>query len=97
MSAHRGGEAYLDLRVTPRAAADRIGPVHDGVLEVRVTRPPNSGEANRAVIGLVAGELGVARSRLSMVAGERGRRKRLRVEGVEQADLALWLAAHRPD
>ncbi len=62
--------ATLDLRVMPRASADRAGPVIDGVLQVRVTRPPADGEANRAVLKLVAAALHVAPSRLVLVAGE---------------------------
>lgn len=89
--------AVLDVRVTPRASFDRVGPLRDGVLEVRVTRPPADGEANQAVIGLVAGALDVPPSRLAMVAGSRGRRKRLRIDGLDEAELARRLAALRPD
>lgn len=89
--------AVLDVRVTPRAFIDRVGPLRDGVLEVRVTRPPADGEANQAVIVLVAGALDVPPSRLAMVAGSRGRRKRLRIDGLDDAELARRLAALRPD
>jgi uncharacterized protein (TIGR00251 family) len=89
--------ATLDLRVTPRASADRVGPLVEGVLEVRVARPPADGEANRAVLKLVAGALGVAPSRLVLVAGERGRRKRVRIDGIEAAELERRLSAIGPD
>lgn len=88
--------ATLDVRVTPRALADRVGPVVDGVLEIRVTRPPADGEANRAVLKLVASALDLAPSRLVLIAGERGRRKRVRIEGIEAAELARRLAAIGP-
>lgn len=88
--------ATLDVRVTPRASADRVGPVVDGVLEIRVTRPPADGEANRAVLKLVAAALDLAPSRLVLIAGERGRRKRVRIEGIEAAELARRLAAIGP-
>jgi uncharacterized protein YggU (UPF0235/DUF167 family) len=44
----------LELVVTPRASSEAIGPFIGGVLRVRVTRPPADGEANRAVLRLVA-------------------------------------------
>lgn len=88
--------ATLDVRVTPRAAADRVGPVAGGVLEVRVTRPPADGEANRAVMRLVAGALDLAPSRVVLIAGERGRHKRVRIEGIDDAELARRLAAIGP-
>lgn len=85
--------AELELAVTPRAATDRVGPVRDGVLAVRVTRPPTDGEANRAVLRLVSRVLGVPASRLTIAAGERARRKRVTVDGIDQAELSRRLAA----
>jgi hypothetical protein len=83
--------ADVELVVVPRASADRVGPDAGGVLRVRVVRPPADGEANRSVLRLVADALGVAPSRLSLVAGARGRRKRLRVDGLDDAQLAQRL------
>lgn len=83
----------IELVVTPRAAADRVGPFRDGVLRVRVTRPPADGEANRAVIRLVARAIGVPASRVILVSGERGRRKRLSLEGIDPSELGRRLAA----
>ncbi len=77
----------LELTVVPRSAADRVGPYEAGILRVRVTRPPADGEANRAVLRLVAGALGVAPGRVTLVAGGRARRKRVRVEGIDEAEL----------
>jgi len=77
----------LELAVVPRSAADRVGPYDAGVLPVRVTRPPADGEANRAVLRLVAWALEVPPSRVTLVAGSRARRKRVRIEGVDDAEL----------
>jgi hypothetical protein len=77
----------LALRVTPRAAADRVGPYADGVLAVRVTRPPADGEANEAVMRLVARALGVPPSSVRLVGGARSRRKRCAVDGLSAAEL----------
>ena len=79
--------ADLDVAVIPRAASDAVGPFVDGTLRVRVTRPPADGEANRAVLRLVARALDIAPSRLELVAGARGRRKRIRVIGLDEAQL----------
>jgi uncharacterized protein (TIGR00251 family) len=85
--------AEVDLVVTPRASADRIGPYDGSTLRVRVIRPPADGEANRAVIRLVAKALGLAPSRLAIVAGAASRRKRLRVDGLDTAELHQRLRA----
>jgi uncharacterized protein len=79
--------ADLQLVVTPRAIADRVGPWRDGVLRVRVTRPPADGEANRSVLRLVARALRVPASRLEIVSGARGRHKRVRVAGLDEEEL----------
>ena len=83
--------ATVELAVVPRALADRVGPWADGVLRVRVTRPAVNGEANRSVLELVASALGLPVSSLSLVAGERGRRKRVRVDGLSDAELGRRL------
>jgi uncharacterized protein len=83
----------LRVAVTPRAAADRVGPYRDGVLHVRVSRPPADGEANRVVLRLVARSLDVPPSSLRIVAGERGRRKRLEVVTLQADELQRRLRA----
>jgi len=55
------------------------GPVHDGRLKIAVTAPPVDGEANAAVIELLAKQLGIARSAVAVIAGETSRRKTVRV------------------
>jgi uncharacterized protein len=84
--------ASLKVHVTPRAAAERVGPVESGVLRVRVTAPPADGAANRAAQRLVAGALGLPPSRLRLVAGERSRHKRFAIDGLSEAHLASRVA-----
>jgi uncharacterized protein len=83
----------LHVAVTTRASQDRVGPYRDGVLAVRVTRPPADGEANRAVLRLVARALDVAPTKLEVVAGQRGRRKRIEVRALDPAELDRRLHA----
>jgi uncharacterized protein (TIGR00251 family) len=79
--------------VTPRAHRDGVGPFRDGVLEVRVTRPPADGEANRAMLRLVAEAIGMPPGRVTLLSGQRSRRKRLRLDGITQAELERWLGS----
>ncbi|HEX5040637.1 MAG TPA: DUF167 domain-containing protein [Candidatus Limnocylindria bacterium] len=85
--------AELEILVTPRASSESVGPVVEGRLRIRVTRPPSGGEANRAALRLVARALDVASGRLELVAGERSRRKLVRVVGMEAAELERRLRA----
>lgn len=68
----------LALRVTPKAASDRIA-VKDGKVRLWVTAPPDKGKANKAVIALVADALGVPKSAVEIVRGDGAREKLLRV------------------
>ena len=67
------------VRVQPRARRNEVVPQPDGSLRVRVTAVPEGGEANRAVVALLAEALGVAPSRIELVRGAASRDKLFRV------------------
>lgn len=69
--------ATLTLRVTPRSAVPGVGPWRDGMLHVRVARPPTGGEATAAALTAIAEALHVPRSAVRLVRGERSRLNRL--------------------
>lgn len=66
--------ARIDVHVTPRASDNRITAC-DGVLRIRVTAAPEGGKANAAAQTLLAGALGVPKSRLVLRRGRAGRDK----------------------
>ncbi|HTL32467.1 MAG TPA: DUF167 domain-containing protein [Kofleriaceae bacterium] len=82
-----GGAVTFDVLVQPRASRAKVGPLHDGRLKVAVTSPPVDGEANAAVVELIAKTLGVAKSAVRVVAGTSSRRKTLEVAGVSRASV----------
>lgn len=76
----------LNVRVTPKSSAEAINGLYEATdgaisLKVRVTQPPDTGKANKAVIALLAKRLGFAKSALSIVAGDTSRNKQIRIEG----------------
>jgi len=76
----------IRVRLTPRAAADRLGGVRaeaDGgvALKAAVTAPPEDGRANAALVALLAKAWRVPKSTIRVVAGAADRRKILLVEG----------------
>ena len=82
-----GDAITFDVLVQPRASRAKFGPVHDDRIKLAVTSPPVDGEANAAVIELVAAALGVPRRDVEVIAGMTSRRKTLRVRGVSRATL----------
>ena len=85
------GSVTFDVHVQPRASRAKLGPVHDGRLKVAVTSPPVDGEANAAVIELIAKSLGVAKSAVEVIAGATSRRKTVKVFGVDRAAIEALL------
>lgn len=81
------GGVTFDILVQPRASRAKLGPVHDGRLKIAVTSPPVDGEANAAVIELLAKSLGVARGAVEVIAGASSRRKTVRVAGVTKQSI----------
>ena len=79
------------VRVQPRAGRDAILGWRGDVLRVSVSAPPVDGEANRATGLLLARALGVPASAVSIVRGDRGRDKLVRVAGLSAADVATKL------
>ena len=86
----------LPVRLTPGAAADRIDGWDldtDGrpVLRVRVRARPVEGEANAALIKLLARTLRVPKSAVALDRGGQSRLKMIRVDGLSDEDLRARL------
>jgi uncharacterized protein YggU (UPF0235/DUF167 family) len=87
----------LRVRVTPRGGRDAIEGVErlsDGraVLKVRVREVPEAGAANAAVAKILAGELDVRASAVSLTAGAQARVKTFRIAGGEETLLPALAA-----
>jgi uncharacterized protein YggU (UPF0235/DUF167 family) len=90
--------ARLAVRLTPGASADRIDGWDvdaDGrpVLKVRVRARPVEGEANEALIRLLAKALGTPRSAVSLARGGQSRLKMIEVAGLDDAELRVRITA----
>ncbi|MGA9080890.1 MAG: DUF167 family protein [Pseudolabrys sp.] len=76
----------LTIRLTPKGGRDAIDGIEvmsDGraVLKVRVRAAPSEGEANAALIRLIAKTMGVPPRNVVLAAGATGRLKRLMISG----------------
>jgi uncharacterized protein (TIGR00251 family) len=84
------GGLVLAVRLTPKAGCDAIEGIarlSDGrsVLKVRVRAAPREGEANAALIKLMAKTLGIAARHIRLTTGEASRVKRLLITGPADA------------
>jgi uncharacterized protein len=76
----------LVVRLTPKGGRDAIDGIEEladgrAVLKARVRAAPSEGEANAALVKLVARALGVAPRGVAVVAGATARIKRLKIGG----------------
>ncbi len=85
------GGVILELLVQPRASRTRAVGEHDGRLKLQLAAPPVDGEANQALIEFLARALGVRKADVTIAHGEAGRRKTVRVVGVNAAQAVAAL------
>ncbi|MCO5316978.1 MAG: DUF167 domain-containing protein [Microthrixaceae bacterium] len=69
----------LRIRVQPSAGRSKVVGEHGGALKVRVAAPANEGKANAELVRFLAKHLGVSRSSVELVSGERSRDKAVAV------------------
>ena len=94
--------AALTVRVTPRARRTEVAEIlEDGTLRIRLTAPPVEGKANAALVEFLAEVLPTRKSRIEIVAGERGLDKIISVTDMSSADvqerLQEWIDEHEAD
>jgi uncharacterized protein (TIGR00251 family) len=82
----------LDILVQPRASRSRVLGVHADRLKIQLAAPPVDGEANAALVELLASVLGVRKSDVEILRGDTGRRKTVRVAGVSLEEAARLAA-----
>jgi uncharacterized protein len=91
----RDQRCVVAVRVTSRSSKPGVGGWRTGTdgreeLEVRVAAAPIDGEANAAVIRLLAKELDVPKGALEIVSGETSRHKRIAMP-IDAAELRARL------
>lgn len=87
------GTVRFSVHVKPRASREGVLGVKEGVLEVSVAAPPVDGQANEAVVRVLAAILRVPKRDIRIVTGETGRRKILEIQGLGEMALRARLEA----
>lgn len=91
LTPHASG-VIVPVYAQPGARRNAIVGVHLGRLKVAVTAAPEKGKANAAVAEVLAGMLGLAKSRVTLLSGETHREKRFLAAGVTVDDVADVIA-----
>lgn len=83
----------IDIRVVTRSARSGVAGTREGTVLVRLNAAPVEGAANAELLEVIADRLGVPRRAVTLVSGDRSRRKRVRVSGVAETDARLKLSS----
>lgn len=76
------GGVRLEILVQPRASRSEIVGLLEDRIKIRLAAPPVEGQANEALVRLLADLFNLARSHVLIRAGESGRRKSVLVRGI---------------
>ena len=81
-----GDGVRIQLHIQPRASRSELAGVFGDALKIRLKSPPVDGAANDELVRFLAEALEVPRSRIELVTGHTGRRKTVRVAGIDVED-----------
>ena len=77
--------ALIKITVTPKSSKSLIN-VENGHVRVKLQSPPVDGKANEECIRLFAKALGLPKSSIGIVKGEKGRQKIISVDGISSEE-----------
>ena len=92
----QGGLSFLG-RVQPRARRNEIDGEWQGALRVRLNAPPVEGRANEALRRFLADCLNVPLAAVKIASGQRGRLKRIQVQGANAEQIRAVAPSHAKD
>ncbi|WP_321530733.1 DUF167 family protein [uncultured Desulfuromonas sp.] len=82
----------IALFVQPRASKNSLCGLQGDELKVRLTSPPVEGAANKLCCTFFAKLLGVSKSSVTLIRGDKSRHKQIVVEGVSLDEVKQRLA-----
>jgi uncharacterized protein (TIGR00251 family) len=75
------------IKVTPSASRNEITGLRGGVLQVKIAAPPERGKANRELTAYLSRVLGVKKSAVAIIRGEKSRHKAIAVAGMSREEI----------
>ena len=92
-----GDGVVLRVQAVPGSRRNAILGVRNGALRVAVTQVAEKGKANEALIEVLAKQLGLRKSHVGLLAGERSPRKQFLVESITVSELRERITAYLQD
>lgn len=80
-------DALLDITVSPKSSRSEIIIDEGGIIKIYLNSPPSEGRANRELIERLSRSIKIPKSGISIVKGEKGRKKRVLVRGLAKEEI----------
>lgn len=87
------GSLTLDVHAQPGAQRTEIAGIHGDALKIRLAAPAVDGKANAELSRFLAEVFGVPQRNVTLVSGEAGRRKRVRIASPATRPDRVWGAS----
>ncbi len=82
----------INIHVTPRGSRNEVIGWRDDILNVKITAPPVDGAANSVLSKFIADELGIKKSQVILLSGEKSRNKAFKILGLDIEDVKSLLS-----
>ncbi len=89
-------KAVIEVHLQPGAKRSEIAGFREGVLYAKVTAQPQKGQANRALVELMARTLKVPKSAINIVRGQSSRSKVIAIQGLTSEEVKDLLGRDLP-
>jgi uncharacterized protein (TIGR00251 family) len=79
--------AVIEITVSPKSSQSKIVVKDEETIKIYLNAPPVDGNANAELIKLLSKKLGIAKSRIEIIRGQSGRKKTLRITGLDKKSI----------
>jgi len=76
----------LEFYIQPGAKKTEVSGYHDDKIKIRVCAPPVEGSANKALVKFLCKILGLPKSKVRIISGEKSRNKTLHID-MDECDI----------
>jgi uncharacterized protein len=79
------GGVVFTAKIVPGSSRTTVAGVLDDMVKIRVAAPPEKGKANQCLVAFLAGQLGVKKNAIEIIAGQTNPVKQVRIDGISAA------------
>ncbi|NOQ85490.1 MAG: YggU family protein [Deltaproteobacteria bacterium] len=86
------GAVIMNVLLQPRASKNELVGIHGDCLKIKVTSPPVENKANKKLCEYLSGLIGISKSKIEVVKGEKMRIKKVKISDSTLAEVRKKLS-----